>query len=263
MSTNNNRLGKEIQPGWIAGQKDSKIAKVSGVKLQRLMTNSIEDITALSLKDRGIEKLEDFLGFSKLQRLDISENGIKRLSGMAALSQLGMFNISKNSLDGSSSCEDLRYLIELRTLNIGFNPKIKHLESHVMKPLVKLQALVANDCGFSRVSFLKYCQGINTLVLSKNSLTRFPTCENLMFERLTKLSLGHNSLEAIPDLTVCPHLLELRVNNNLITAISEMILVPSKLKVLELSSNRLTSWENIDILRRLKHLTNLSLKGRR
>ena len=261
MSTNNNRLGKEVQPKWEVDQKESKITKVSGQKLQRMMKNSIADITALSLRGRSIEKIEDLNGFAQLQRLDLSDNCLRRIAAMSNVPHLGMLNASKNILSGSSSCEDLRYLIELRTLNIGSNPNLKHLESHIVKPLAKLQALVANDCGLEKVSFLKYCQRLNTLVLSKNALTRFPTVENLSFLLLTKLSLGHNSLEALPDLTVCPNLLELRLNNNRISELSEVIKVPTKLKILELSVNLLSSWENIEILCSLKHLTNLSLKG--
>jgi hypothetical protein len=267
MSTNNNRLGKEIQPQWLASSDSSAaptaFTKISGSKLQRMVSNSIEEITALSLKGKEISKVEDFRGFNKLQRLDLSENKLKRLSGLSDLKSLGMLNVSNNQLDGSASCEELRYLTELRTLNIGYNGKIRHIESHVIKPLIKLQALIANDCGLSKVSFLKHCQLLNTLVLSHNNLTRFPTSfsSEFNFIHLTKLSLGYNELTTLPDLSVCPNISELRLNNNKLTSLTNAILVPSKLKILDISNNLLTSWTEVEILVRLNNLTNLTLRG--
>jgi hypothetical protein len=267
MSTNNNRLGKEIQPQWLASSDASSsspsLTKISGSKLQRLMSNSIEEVTALSLKGKDITKVEDFRGFNKLQRLDLSENKLKRLSGLSDLRSLGMLNVSNNQLEGSASCEELRYLTELRTLNVGYNSKIRHIESHVIKPLTKLQALIANDCGLTKPSFLKHCQLLNTLVLSHNNLTRFPTSfsSEFSFIHLTKLSLGYNELTTLPDLSVCPNISELRLNNNQLTSLTAAILVPSKLKILDLSNNLLTSWTEVEILTGLAHLTNLTLRG--
>ena len=79
-----------------------------------------------------------------------------------------MLNLSDNELQGDSSLEELRYLVELRTLNISNNPKIKGLRSHIVKPISKLQALIATSCGLSKLGFLRHCQDLNTLVLSKN-----------------------------------------------------------------------------------------------
>lgn len=263
MSTNNNRLGKEVQPIWLNGDNSQALSRISGAKLQRLMSNSIEELTALSLKGREITKIDDFRGFIKLQRLDLSENKIKKLHGLLDLKCLGMLNLSNNLLDGSSSCEELRYLTELRTLNIGSNPTIRHLESHVIKPLSKLQAFIANDCGLSKISFLKSCPLLNTLVLSHNNLARFPTSfsSEFSFLHLTKLSLGYNELTTMPDLSICPNLTELRLNNNRLTSLTNAILVTSKLKILDISNNLLSSWTEIEILTRLSHLTNLCMKG--
>ena len=66
--------------------------------------------------------------------------------------------------------DELRYLTELRTLNISKNPKIKGFRSHVIKPISKLQALIATQCGLSKLNFLRYCQELNTLILSKNEI---------------------------------------------------------------------------------------------
>lgn len=141
MSTNNNQYGKEVKPKWknpVA--ENSKITKLSGAKLQSLVSNDISACTALTLSNRGITKLEDLTGFREiLHRVDLSNNAITRLQGFSATPGISMLNVSSNELSGDASLEDLRYLTELRTLNIGNNPNIKHIRSHVAKPLQKLQ----------------------------------------------------------------------------------------------------------------------------
>lgn len=159
--------------------------------------------------------------------------------------------------------EELRYLPELRTLNIGYNPKIGHLESHIVKgKLGKLQALVCNECGFKSVSFIKFCTNLNTLILSGNQLTVFPTSNDFSLHTLTKLSLSKNNLTQIPNLTVCVNLQELRINNNEISTISDSITIAPKLKILDISNNKIDSWESVEYLLKLQLLTNLSLNGK-
>jgi hypothetical protein len=65
MSTYNNQYGKEVKPIWKDKAAESqKIMKLSGAKLQSMVTNNLCSCTALTLSDRGITKLEDFNGFS-------------------------------------------------------------------------------------------------------------------------------------------------------------------------------------------------------
>ena len=58
-----------------------------------------------------------------------------------------MLNVSENDLQGDSCLDD--EFVELRTLNISFNPKITRLRSHVAKCFGKLQALIATGCGLT------------------------------------------------------------------------------------------------------------------
>jgi Leucine-rich repeat (LRR) protein len=141
MSTNNNQYGKEVKPIWkSAAQESSKITKLSGAKLKSMVSNDISACTALTLSNRGITKLEDLEGFSDvLHRVDLSSNAITRLQGFSHTPGISMLNVSKNELSGDKALEDLRYLTELRTLNISENPSIKYIRSHVAKPLQKLQ----------------------------------------------------------------------------------------------------------------------------
>jgi len=262
MSTNNNLLGKECKPVWKNdAAAAAKIVKLTGSKVQSLASNDLSEVTALTLSERGIAKMEDFLGFSdKLHRVDLSSNAITRLHGFDSVPSISMLNVSSNQLVGDASLEDLRYLVELRLLNIGNNPKIKHVRSHVVKPLgAKLQALIANECGFEKTSFLKFLPHLNTLVLSKNALADFSAKDVGTFASLSKLSIGHNKLTAVPDLRTSPLLVELRLNNNAISVVPDHLFALKKLKTLDLSSNRVNKWDEVRKLPALTALTNLAI----
>ena len=147
MSTNNNQYGKEVKPIWKnAAAESQKIMKLSGAKLQSMVSNDLAACTALTLSNRGITKLEDLVGFGDLlHRVDLSCNVITRLQGFNSTPGISMLNVSSNEIAGDASLEDLRYLTELRTLNIGNNPNIKYIRSHVAKPLQKLQGETSDD----------------------------------------------------------------------------------------------------------------------
>jgi Leucine-rich repeat (LRR) protein len=121
-------------------------------------------------------------------------------------------------------------------------------------------ALIAHECGFEKTSFLKFIPQLNTLILSKNSISEFAVSEVVSLVNLTKLSISHNMLKSIPDLSASVNLTELRVNHNMITTISDSILVNKKLKTLDLSHNLLTDWEDVRKLVELPNLTNLGIK---
>ena len=111
MSTNNNQTTnhKEVKPKWKSSAETATINKLSGSKLQSLISNDLADCTALTLSGRGITKIEDFVGFStQLHRVDLSNNAITRLQGFASVSGISMLNISSNALAGDASLEDLR-----------------------------------------------------------------------------------------------------------------------------------------------------------
>lgn len=260
MSTNNNRLGKEVKPLWKGkAEEERKVARLSSSKLQSLMTNSLEDLTALTLSYRAIERIDSLTGLRALRRLDMSYNFLTRLSGFEELSSLSLLNVSNNDLAGDG-LEELRYLPELRTLNIGNNPRIRGLQSHTVKPITKLAALIANDCGLEKASFVRLLPMLNTLILSKNKLTRFPP--DVSLTGLTKLNLGNNQFSGIPDLsTCCPNLTELKMSHNSISKVPPHVVKNQKLKILDLSFNQISDWKCIELLTELRNLTHFSLKG--
>lgn len=121
--------------------------------------------------------------------------------------------------------------------------------------------MIGHECGFEKVSFLKFIPNLNTLILSKNSISDFSLSEVGSLVYLTKLSIGKNMLKTIPDLSASVNLTELRINNNLLTSLSDGILLNKKLKTLDISNNLLSDWSDIRKLVGLPHLTNLGVKG--
>jgi hypothetical protein len=264
MSTNNNRLGKEVQADWKDEEsKTCQIKKFSADKLARLTTSgSVGNVTALSLSGRGIGSIDETSGLAALRRLDLSKNKLKRLAHMANLSSLGMLNISCNEFSGGDSLEELRYLPELRTLNIGENPSLGRIKKHTLRALPNLQAFIAHECGLSSTDFLRKASPLTTIILSKNQLDSFPSLESdNSFYNLVKLNIGHNKFTTFPDLSFCPSLEELKINNNMIGNIPSSLLENKKLKTLSVASNQISSWASLELLTGLPNLTNLSAKG--
>ena len=68
-------------------------------------------------------------------------------------------------------------------------------------------------------------------------------------------------LKVIPDLSASPNLTELRVNNNMLTTINDSILNNKKLKLLDVSNNLLTNWDDVRLLIGLPFMTSLAVKG--
>ena len=171
---------------------------------------------------------------------------------------MSLLNFSNNEINSDKSLEELRYLSNLRTLNIAGNKNICTIQPRIMKPLRNLQAIIASDIGVQDVSFLNCLPNLNTAILSRNSLCVFNADR---ITSLTKLSLGHNQFEVMPDFSSLVGLIELRMNNNLCESIPETLLNNKKLKILDVSHNRLASWDHVKLLARLHCLTNLSLKA--
>ncbi len=268
MSTNNNhssRSEKETKPRWKCEEDGtSRFGRLSSSKVQERMSNDLSECNAVTLSERGIKEIVDLSKFSgKLRRLDLSKNKLGRLACFQTLSGLSMLNVSENELQGDSSLDELRYLTELRTLNISNNPKIKGLRSKIIKPISKLQALIATQCGLSKLGFLRHCQELNTLVLSKNLICNWMPSEVGALEKLQKISLGYNQLKAVPDLHLCVSLTEIRLNSNAIEEVDDRFVrfASSRIKTLDLSANSISKWEQVEKLKAISTLTNLGIKG--
>lgn len=146
-----------------------------------------------------------------LRTLDLSENKFTRIpDDIGNFTLLKQLNISHNKL--ITLPETLGALIKLESLNASSN-QIRSIPWSV-----------------SKLTRLKY---IN---LSDNQITEFP----IMFcylNFLDVLDLSKNRITTIPDAAASLHVVELNLNQNQVSTISEKLVNCSRLKTLRLEEN--------------------------
>jgi len=180
---------------------------------------------------------------------------------LAAVPLLSWLQAAENELTGEGLA-GLHGLEALVTLNAGRN-KIKAIPPGTFTRCKSLKALVLNDNEISATDFLKKLKGLTVLVLSRNQLgpqlnpRHFAGLRSLM-----KINLAGNAIEELPDLSPCAEtLVELRAANNALRGVPQTLRRCKKLKVVELGSNRISSWRALAPLTSLERITHLSLKG--
>ncbi|XP_029033836.1 leucine-rich repeat-containing protein 57 [Osmia bicornis bicornis] len=146
-----------------------------------------------------------------LRTLDLSENKFTRIpDDIGNFTLLKQLNISHNKLIALP--EALGALIKLEGLNASSN-QIKSI-----------------PWSLSKLTRLKHVN------LSDNQITEFPTmfCG---FNLLDVLDLSKNRITMIPDAAAALHVVELNLNQNQVSTISEQLAICSRLKTLRLEEN--------------------------
>ena len=114
---------------------------------------------------------------------------------------------------------------------------------------------------FINVIITKYGCNIPDLNLSSNGLTSLNHIEKLK-DALKTLNLSRNSLSDLKPLSLLKNLVRLDLSQNSISSIEPLRDLSSSLEVLDLSGNRLTSFESVaSTIRRLNKLHTLLLIG--
>lgn len=150
-------------------------------------------------------------------------------------------------------------------LNAGGN-QIKSLKP--LSTCQTLQAIIANDNLLDSIAGLGPLEALNTLVLSKNKLehldedalglspserqiAKLNTRVLKSLRSLTKLSLSYNNIHVLPKaLKNCQLLQELRLPHNRIQVLpDDVFVVLGRLKILDLSHNRIHRWKDVEVTR--------------
>ena len=125
-----------------------------------------------------------------------------------------------------------------------------------------LGALIANENKITSLRHVDALRDLNTLVASSNDIDEigdeFSTLINL-----NKLSLSHNKLKTVGDaLAQCAALRELRLARNEITALPRRALAGcAQLRILDLSGNAFKDFGDVEALKFLPKLQQLSMRG--
>jgi Leucine-rich repeat (LRR) protein len=209
-------------------------------------------IERLNASNKSTGEVRDLSRCVELVRLDLSHNIITSVGGVASCKSLTWLDVSHNQLE---SLVGLQQLVNLSVLRASHN----HLTTTGdLSNLTNLKALILSHNQLSDLPGVSSLRQLNTLVLSHN-MFEFVCVEKLKL--LSKLSLSHNSLKAVPDTQKNLMLRELRLNENRIRSLPKSLKHNTKLKILDLGKNKLKDTSVLEPLQSLRHLENLNLRG--
>ena len=125
-----------------------------------------------------------------------------------------------------------------------------------------LGALIANENKITSLRHVDALRDLNTLVASSNDIEEIGE-EFSKLVNLNKLSLSHNKLKTVGNaLAQCAALRELRLARNEITALPRRALAGcAQLRILDLSGNAFKDFGDVEALKFLPKLQQLSMRG--
>ncbi|KAH9278457.1 Leucine-rich repeat-containing protein 57 [Echinococcus granulosus] len=175
---------------------------------------------SLQLSNLKLSKFpEDVRKLTNLRALDLSSNSIQNLDPwIGAFPGLKSLNVSGNKL----AClpTEVSRLTKLESLNASNNRMLSLTSSHSVVNFGSLRHL-------------------RTVDISKNNLVEFPVELCSKDIPLDLLDLSKNNISLVPDCASLLQVIELNLNENQISAISESLAKCPRLKVLRLAHNRL------------------------
>jgi Leucine-rich repeat (LRR) protein len=192
-----------------------------------------------------------------VRRLTLNTNQLSSLGTLHSHApNLSYLSVSANVLT-HQGLRDVHKLVKLVTLILSQNRLEK--VPRTLSKLPCLQALILNGNTISKLPPLEI-PTLSALVLSKNCLKAVAPEVLAGLPNLAKLSLSHNELSVVPDVSHNRLLHELRLNGNAITrvpALAENV----ELVLLDVGGNKLSDgWAAVAELQTPK-LKNLSLRA--
>jgi Leucine-rich repeat (LRR) protein len=229
-----------------AVEEGTKIKKLSLAKIEAELGKKAEEIRELALVNRGIEKILPLETLANLFKVNLSNNRLSRLDGLGAARQITFLKITDNLLTG----EGMEALIHLKNINVlnASNNKITGIPVLREAKFPKLKALILSNNSISSLESFWRLNTLNTLVLSHNNIGVLQTKDIQNLGNLTKLSLGHNKLKIIPNLSPLPLLKELRLSNNLIEELPVTLSANAELAVVDLGANKFEDLNGVQLL---------------
>ena len=174
-----------------------------------------------------------------------------------ATSRLGIGEPGSHDEPGGSTSEGL--FPSLRVLNVSGNGLVS---VSGVAAAHNLGALIANENKIQTLRHVETLTNLNTIVASSNEIDELGV-EFRDLVNLNKLSLSHNRLESIGDaLARCRALRELRLAHNKIKTLPKNALANCvDLRVLDVSGNAFRDFGDVEALKHLPKLQQLSMRG--
>lgn len=248
-----------------------KKLNLAGNRLTHIYDDALYDMTwlqVLNLADNKLAALPPvvFNKSQQLQELHLQNNSLTLVTPelFAGLSNLVLLNLSHNAIDSHLlSSDTFGGLLSLKVLDLSHNKlsdldpnlfsqmtsleqlildanQIHHLKSLPSLPKLRKLSLAGN--GLQTIETLSPFQNLTSLDLSGNLLTHV----QLNLDSLEEISLSHNKLAAIPDLTSCPRLKSVDLGENNISQIPDGVFAAQlqTLYALRLSGNQIEAVSN-------------------
>ncbi|CAM6122081.1 unnamed protein product [Calypogeia fissa] len=231
------------------------------VRLTAALISAIHDgadittITSLIVPRRDLDQLVGLEVCERLTRLDLSDNRILTLEGIILCTNLQWLSVSGNQLKSLKGVENLT---KLTVLNASRNQLTSFNEVAV---LTELRAVILNDNEISTVCRLDRLVNLNTIVLSRNPIRNLGNFASKLLS-LKKLSLSHCQVQVLgTSLKRCVALEELRLAHNQLSSLPLELERNGRLSILDVGTNHLRNWSDIQVLGSLHTLVNLNLRG--
>ena len=228
------------------------LATISSLKHLSLANNGLKgDALRPWLKAKGAGSHDDEAAAAK--KNDKKKPAVQARRGKQS-------RVNKQGGLGDNNTAQNSPLPYLRVLNVSGN-NLTSL-SGLNKGAPNLGALIATENAIEDLSHLKPLTNLNTVVASSNKIEQIDDeFEDLV--NLNKLSLSHNSLTTIGDsLKHCTQLKELRVAHNKLKSLPKVALAGNvNLRVLDVSGNLFSDFGDVESLKALTKLTQLSMRG--
>ncbi|KAI8872636.1 L domain-like protein [Ramicandelaber brevisporus] len=245
----------------------TSLATVAGVDQDQLAT-----ITALDLRNKGIEKVSDFTGCSlSLRRIDLSHNSLKTASSLAkALATLPRPDPSATATADDDDDDDDDSDSDNDHSDSDANEK-KKATSKKNDKAKKKPAVVANGVTWLSVSnnqleSISFVSEVSTSIrvftAMHNSIYKIPR-EVSMCTSLEALVLNNNKLVRIEHIGSLTNLNTLIVSHNDLESFPALPATLARLAKIQVSGNKLTAFPDLSALPRLceLRLNNNAIKG--
>ncbi|KAL3690823.1 hypothetical protein R1sor_004474 [Riccia sorocarpa] len=212
-------------------------------------------ITSLILPHKDLDQLMGLDVCERLTRLDLSDNRLSSLEGITLCTKLTWLSVAGNQL---SSLKGVENLTKLTVLNASKNEITSMTE---VVGLTELRALILNDNEITSIPKLDRLANLNTIVLSRNPIRNLGNFASKLVS-LKKLSMSHCQVQLIGTaLKRCGAVEELRLAHNQLATLPQELEGNGRLTILDLGTNHIKSWSDIQVLETLHSLVNLNLRG--
>lgn len=203
----------------------SPISNLPNLKELSLRENYIVDISALSTlsglqkldlsSNMALESIVPVTNLTSLTWLDASHNALSDITGIGNLKNLTYLSLASNKLTDVS---ELAQCTKLEKLNISSN-KISDISGlSALNNLIYLffaDNKVTQLPAFSETAKLATIDGSNNYIQSLDSLVGLESLNNVFMD-------GNTQIASVNELSACHNLIEVRIENTMVTDVSAL-----------------------------------------